>query len=221
MESNIVSSSSFDSFNFHTASTPACVELESHMTLASMLRNRFEDDPHGLLFKRKTMLGDRWLGVTVAEFYDSVMDIARGFVALGIKKGDVVATMSRTRYELSLLDFALWSIGALHVLIYETSSVSQAHHIIENSGCKLVIAENTSLRALLHQAVVGTQASENIYVLDNMAIEIITVKGLKVNLQEVLSIADSLSSNDLATIIYTSGTTGTPKGVELTHGNFY
>lgn len=202
-------------------STPASVDITDDLTINSMLRERFESDPHGTLFKRKTILGDTWVRLTVAEFYDQVVEVAKGFTALGIKAGDVVATMSRTRYELSVLDFALWALGAVHVLIYETSSVLQAQHIIKDAKVKLVVAENNSLRALLNQAIDPKRVHKEIFVLDNNGINKIIYAGRNIPVQDIYKSANEVKGGDLATIIYTSGTTGTPKGVEITHTNLY
>ena len=63
-----------------------------------------------------------WADVTAAEFLDEVRAVAKGLIAAGIEAGDRVALISRTRYEWTLLDYAIWFAGAATVPVYETSS---------------------------------------------------------------------------------------------------
>ena len=59
--------------------------------------------------------------------------LAKGFIAAGVEAGDRIALMSHTRYEWTLIDYALWTAGAVVVPIYETSSAEQAEWILANS----------------------------------------------------------------------------------------
>ena len=88
--------------------------------------------PHKVVFKRRA--GDRWLDVTCREFLTEVNGVAKGLMAAGIGQGDRVALMSKTRYEWTLVDFAIWIAGAVTVPIYETSSAEQVQWILERLG---------------------------------------------------------------------------------------
>ena len=54
--------------------------------------------------------------------------------------------MSRTRYEWTLVDYAIWTAGAVTVPIYETSSPDQVAWILEDSGAVAVVVETADAR---------------------------------------------------------------------------
>ena len=62
-------------------------------------------------------------------------------VAAGVAAGDRVALVSRTRYEWTLVDYAIWFAGAVSVPIYETSSAEQISWILRDSAATAVVAE--------------------------------------------------------------------------------
>ena len=61
--------------------------------------------------------GDGWVDVTAAEFHDDVCAVAKGLIAAGVAPGDRVALLSKTRYEWTLFDYAIWFAGAVTVPI--------------------------------------------------------------------------------------------------------
>jgi len=89
--------------------------------------------PLGVAFSRPS--SGRWVDVTNAEFAADVRALAKGLMAAGIGLGERIAIMSKTRYEWTLTDFAVWTAGAVPVPIYETSSASQVSWIISDAGC--------------------------------------------------------------------------------------
>jgi len=190
------------------------------MSLPWVLRDRLARDPAGVIFERKASLGGRFVPVTVRTFADEVTAVAKGLIGLGIEPGDRVAIMAHTSYEWTLLDFATWSVGAVPVPIYETSSAAQAEWIITNSGARLVFAETRAMGALVSPLVESTDHLDQVLVLDEDAIDTVISHGTDVPAEQVAERSAATSMDSLATIIYTSGTTGRPKGVELTHGNF-
>ena len=202
------------------ASTPGLGHLEPSMSLPWVLSDRLARDPDGVIFERKASLGGRFVPVTVRTFADEVTAVAKGLIGLGIEPGDRVAIMAHTSYEWTLLDFATWSVGAVPVPIYETSSAAQAEWIITNSGARLVFAETRAMGALVSPLVESTDHLEQVLVLDEDAIDTVISHGTDVPAEQVAERSAATSMDSLATIIYTSGTTGRPKGVELTHGNF-
>ena len=107
-----------------------------------VVRNAAEA-PDQVVFSRPPAVGSDgdWTGVTAAEFLADVRAVAKGLVAAGIEPGDRVALISRTRYEWTLLDYAIWFAGAVTVPVYETSSAEQVAWILEDSGARAVVAE--------------------------------------------------------------------------------
>lgn len=204
--------------------TEAQVKIPEDLNLALMLKKRTEESPNQVAILFKSSLGEAWNPITYRQFEDNVRALARGFVALGIQPGDRVGIMSPTRYEWSLIDFALWVAGASGIPIYETSSRSQAEWILEDSGCRYVIVENTALRDTVNPLVGKIDGLEDIFVIDDDCVGDLVRMGETLDQaevdREIESRMNNMKASDLATIIYTSGTTGRPKGVKLSHRNF-
>jgi long-chain acyl-CoA synthetase len=81
-----------------------------------------------------TRSGAGWQDVTAAQFADDVARLAKGLIAAGVDVGDRVALMSRTRYEWTLADYAIWTAGGVTVPIYETSSAEQVEWMVSDTG---------------------------------------------------------------------------------------
>ena len=104
-----------------------------------MVRNATEG-PGNVLFSRRA--ADAWQDVTSREFADEVARMAKGLVQAGVQVGDRVGLMSKTRYEWTLSDFAIWYAGAVTVPIYETSSAEQVQWILSDSRAVACIVES-------------------------------------------------------------------------------
>jgi long-chain acyl-CoA synthetase len=168
--------------------------------------------------------GGVWHDVTYATFLAEVQTAAKGLVALGIAAGDRVAIMSRTSYEWSLLDFAIWEAGAIPVPIYETSSTEQVAWILADSGAVAVFTELPENTATVES--VRDQADTLKYVWQieagdggRGALEVLGEAGTEVADEVLTERRATLLPESVATVIYTSGTTGRPKGCVLTHEN--
>jgi long-chain acyl-CoA synthetase len=83
----------------------------------------------------------RWEDVTYAEFAAQVAGVAKGLVAGGVQPGDRVGLLARTRYEWTVLDYAIWTAGAVTVPVYETSSPDQIAWILSDSGARALVVE--------------------------------------------------------------------------------
>ncbi|WP_149202052.1 AMP-dependent synthetase/ligase [Actinotalea subterranea] len=202
------------------ATSPSLISVDPAMSIPGLLAARLESAPDGTLIERKTGLGGTWTPVSTRSFADQVTAVARGLVARGIEPGDRVAIMSRTRYEWTLLDFAAWAAGAVPVPVYETSSAEQIRWILSDAGVRLALVETVAHAAATESVRSSLDALGDVLVIDDGAIETLVRDGAAIDDAEVERRSTSAGMADLATIIYTSGTTGSPKGVELTHGNF-
>jgi long-chain acyl-CoA synthetase len=203
-------------------SVPPAYEVPAAGNLTNLIYDNAKNDPAHAAFARK--IDDDWVDVTCAEFIAEVEEVAKGLVASGIEPGDRVAIMSRTRYEWTLADFAIWCAGAVVVPIYETSSIEQTRWILADSGAVACIVELAD-----HQRVVGAARDEAPALRDVWRIEDdgdrpsltdLIEAGRAVTSESLAGRRAALGPDSLATLIYTSGTTGRPKGCELTHGNF-
>ncbi|WP_019148575.1 AMP-dependent synthetase/ligase [Timonella senegalensis] len=200
--------------------SPNLVDVPRTFNINDLLTKRVEESGDKTLFEIQSGLGGNWVPVTAREFQNQVTDLAKGLIASGINAGDTIAIMSRTRYEWTLLDFAIWAVGALPVPVYETSSASQVRWICSDSNAKMIFVENAGHASVVAEARAELPELKEVLVIDDDAITTIHERGANVDSAEVEARSKGVKSDDLATIIYTSGTTGRPKGVELTHWNF-
>jgi long-chain acyl-CoA synthetase len=198
-------------------SIPALAEIPASANAADVVPRRAAEQPSAVMLRRKAADGT-WSDVTAAQFNDEVRALARGFIAAGVEAGDRIALMSHTRYEWTLIDYALWTAGAVVVPIYETSSAEQAEWILANSQARAVVAETDGFAAMISDARDRLPALEHLWLLE-VDLPSLTAGGTDVAEEALDSRARSRGAEDIATIIYTSGTTGRPKGCELTHEN--
>ena len=177
-----------------------------------------ERTPAAVLLNRR--VGDAWQDVTAAAFLAEVRALAKGLVASGVEVGDRVGLMSRTRYEWTLADYAIWFAGGVTVPIYETSSAEQVQWILSDSGAVAVVLESEKNLAVYDEVADALPGVRHRHVIDRGDLDRLVEQGAGIADDDLEARRTSVSRDDLATIIYTSGTTGRPKGCELTHGNF-
>jgi long-chain acyl-CoA synthetase len=212
-------------------SIPALVQIPDSANLADVVSRRAAADPQQVALRRDAG-GGTWQDVTAAGFRDEVTALAKGLIAAGIAAGDRVALMSRTRYEWTLLDYAIWMAGAVCVPVYETSSAEQVEWIMSDSGAKAIVVETTAHEAIVSGLRDRLSTLEHVWRIEAAGqgaagdtadkapgLDRLAADGASVSDETATGRATAAGAADLATIIYTSGTTGRPKGCELTHRN--
>jgi len=195
---------------------PAIIPAAVAGNLTNLISERAHFEPERVLVSRP--MGDRWQAVTAKEYEEEIKAVAKGFIAAGVGFGDRVAIMAKTRYEWTVLDFAIWYAGAVPVPIYETSSAEQVDWILTDSAAVAIVVETPALAELVQPVMPAT--CKNIWNITYNALATLTHEGKGVSDDEITKRREKLKPETLATLIYTSGTTGKPKGVQLTHGNF-
>ena len=208
------------------ASTGLLVELDPESNVTDLLLEQHAKDPVHALYSRKGPGG--WTDVPVQQFLAQVTALAKGLIAGGLTPGETVAVMSATRYEWTVVDFAIWFAGGVTVPIYETSSASQVEWILHDSAARRVFVEDQA-KAVLVRDVLNASA-----VLGDRVITVVRMEhdGAAPNLSSLAAAGSGVtdaelerhrtaaSLADVASLVYTSGTTGKPKGCEITHANF-
>ncbi|MCJ8504604.1 long-chain fatty acid--CoA ligase [Kocuria flava] len=202
-------------------STPRLVDVPPQTNITDLLLRQARKSSDPALFSRPDGQ-DGWTDVPASAFLADVRALAKGLVASGVGPGDRVGIMSRTRYEWSLVDFAVWFAGAVSVPIYETSAPQQVAWNLSDSGAVALVVEAARHEEVFRRAAEGEDLSavQHVWRMEDDGLEALRSAGAGVDDDELEHRRAAAGLEDLATIIYTSGTTGRPKGCELTHGNF-
>jgi long-chain acyl-CoA synthetase len=198
-------------------STPALVEIPASASLADVVFRRAAAEPGRAMLRKRAGRGDGWQDVTAAQFRAEVAALAKGLVAAGIEPGDRVALMSRTRYEWTLIDYAIWAAGAVTVPVYETSSAEQVEWILGDSSARAVFAETSTHEEMISSVRSRLPGMQHLW--RTGGLDALVPGGAQISEERLEQRRTGRKAADLATIIYTSGTTGRPKGCELSHSN--
>jgi long-chain acyl-CoA synthetase len=202
-------------------STPLTTEIPTTGNLTDDVVTNAREAAATVQFSRRPDGPDSaWEDVTTAEFLAEVTGVAKGLIAAGIEIGDRVALISKTRYEWTLFDYAIWFAGAVTVPIYETSSAEQVQWILGDSGARAVVAETTDHLARVREIRGDLDDLNHVWSITDNAVDTLTRLGGDISDEELERRRTTATPLDIATLIYTSGTTGRPKGCMLTHGNF-
>jgi long-chain acyl-CoA synthetase len=215
-------------------STPVVVDVSASARLTDTVFERAEQDPGLVVLRRKASLAPSratpgggeaaWLDITARQFRDEVAALAKGFMAAGIGEGDRVALLSRTRYEWTVVDYALWAAGAVTVPVYETSSAEQVEWILNDSGAQAIVVETPAHLQAIGEVLRRLPGVRRTWLIEAgeaaaPSLDALVAEGAGVGEADLAQRRMSAGAGDFATIIYTSGTTGRPKGCEITHGN--
>jgi long-chain acyl-CoA synthetase len=202
------------------------------MTVASRVRDRAGTTPKRVAMREK----DRgiWQEITWATYWDTVVTVAHGLIALGVRPGDRVAVHSENRPEWLYTDVATLAVRAVNVGLYPTSPSPEVRYLLSHSGAKVLIAEDQEQVDKVLAVIDDCPDLERIVYLEPRGIR------HRYHHPKLLAWADLLAlggrhraahpgavdarmaaatPDDIATIIYTSGTTGRPKGVRLSVSN--
>jgi long-chain acyl-CoA synthetase len=198
---------------------PSLVESAANENITDLLLNRVRKTPNIPLVAIEKTPGI-WTDVSAQDFLEQVEDLAKGFIAAGIRPGDAVAIMSRTRYEWALVDYALWFAGAVSVPIYETSAPAQIEWVLSDSGAVALFVETSEHKNRFDIIKSSVPSVKQVWKFEDDSLVKLVAMGREVSAEQLEKARSSQNLDSLATIIYTSGTTGKPKGCELLHRGF-
>jgi long-chain acyl-CoA synthetase len=165
-----------------------------------------------------------WMKYSTKSYVDISNYISYGFLALGVQKGDKIATITFNRPEWNFLDMGIAQIGAIHIPIYPTISEADYKYILNHAEIKYVFVAGEDMFRKIENILPEVPSVVDIYTFKNLhgfkhLNELIRLGWQNPVKEKLAEIKASIKTDDVFTIIYTSGTTGTPKGVMLTHSN--
>lgn len=167
-----------------------------------------------------------WITYSSKDYLEMVELLSLGFLALGVKKGDKIGTITTNRPEWNFVDMSLAQVGAIHVPVYPTLSESDHEFIFKHAEIGMIFISDKLLLDKLIPIIKKVKLDDQVYTFNEIADvknwkEIAELgKAKKDEFSQMLQERkNSIKTEDLLTIIYTSGTTGSPKGVMLSHKN--
>ncbi len=205
------------------------MNLLSYQSIPAVLRD------NAVLFKDKTAISYKkqgaFLSLTYAEFYDRVLQLARGLCKAGMKPGDKVAIFSENRLGWAISDFGVQCGRGITVPIYATNTGEQAAYIINHCEAKIVfVSTKAQYEKLLEvkdqipgvDLVISYErfmGDRRFPVYTQYQLSEVSSPLTREERDDIEDKIDQIGHDDILTIIYTSGTTGPPKGVVLSQYN--
>ncbi len=172
-----------------------------------------------------------WKETTYKEMVEIINALSLALIDMGVKEGQTVGIFSQNKPQWTLADFAILSIGAIAVPIYATNTLKQTEYIVNDAEIEILFLDSTEQYSKVQEFNKKSKKLKKIIVIDkavklegdeSIYFDDVVALGKKSKSQnELAKRLEKGKSSDLATLIYTSGTTGDPKGVMLTHSNFY
>jgi len=195
--------------------------------LAIMIRERAEE--YGKLIAMRYKEGDQWREISYSDLGSIIDSVSKALIDLGVERGDRVGIFSQNMPFWSIADLAILSVGAISVPIYATNTSAQAEYIASDAGLDVLFVGGREQLDRVRDFkdahpgnIIVMDGKMDIGGIDAMFMDDLLESGRRSTSEKELSQRlDGSSEDQVATIIYTSGTTGEPKGVMLTHANFY
>jgi long-chain acyl-CoA synthetase len=165
-----------------------------------------------------------WVKYSIQDYIKAANNISYGLMALGIGKGDNIATIAASRPEWNFIDMGIMQTGAVHVPLYPTISETDYRYILNHAEIKYVFIPGREAYRKIEPIISEIPSLKGVYTIKEangvpLLSELIKLGEQNQAPEKLDAIKQSVLPTDLATIIYTSGTTGNPKGVMLNHTN--
>jgi long-chain acyl-CoA synthetase len=198
------------------------MEIKRVFDVLELFKNEYSSKADAFASKEN----GKWISWSARQYVETSNLVSYGLLSLGLKKGDMIATISNNRPEWNIMDMGMSQAGVVHVPIYPTISREDYEYIFNHCEPKLVIISDKLLYEKIRQVAEEASSKPKIYTFNQLPNtmnwnEIVELGRKHENeyRDKLQEIKKSIMPEDLATIIYTSGTTGFPKGVMLSHRN--
>lgn len=166
----------------------------------------------------------KWLTYSAGQYSEISNKVSFGLLALGITKGDRIATITNNRPEWNFVDMGMLQLGAVHVPIYPTINEEELTFILNETRAKIIFVSNKFLYSKVTNLLSSVSGLERIFTFDNIDgaknfNQVIESGERNTDYDNLEKIKKQINPDELASIIYTSGIDSTPRGVMLTHRN--
>ena len=197
-------------------------------SVADLFRSRLATDAQRSAARFKQ--NGAWKDVTWESLGAQAEEAAWGLIALGVKKGEMVALIGATRIEWTVCDLAVAFVGAVAVPIYHSNTAEEIQFILENCSAVAALVEDNKQLAKLSLLRAKIPRIASVVLMEGEAppggwsrsLDQLKALGREQKAKTPGALDQHLAAQkreDLSTIIYTSGTTGVPKGVMITNDN--
>ena len=202
-------------------------------TVVTLIRDRALTTPNAVAMREKDF--GIWQEITWSQFWESILDVGHGLLALGVDVGDRVSIQCEDRPEWVILDMATVAVRGICIGLYPTNPAAEVEYLLTDSGSVVHLAEDQeqadkvlevmgslpNLRKIIHVEPRGFRdvRDDEQFVFWDDFVELGRAHRAA-NPGAVEALMAAAEPEDIITLVYTSGTTGPPKGAMLDNSNF-
>ena len=180
-------------------------------------------DKEDVLAKR---INNQWVKYSTKDYVRLSHAAARSFLALGLKPGTRIISISSNRPEWNFIDMGCALARMVHTPVYPTLSAEDYLFIFNHSEAEIIFIGNELLYKKISPVVEQMDKPAKVVLIDDSdshyCFKQFLAEGDKDKVALEAVITDNIRNTDkdeFFSLIYTSGTTGQPKGVMLSHYN--